>query len=231
MEIIEKTTETCKGKKLKPRGRPRIKGALREPNGRVSRAKHNSDELAIKIRAQKFNLSFDQAKNPRSQSWVGRLSFLGAGRGLSEPQYKAAEHYLKLYNNYRKAILSPAAHYDNETDQTYIKDDASYTQWAIKTTRKFELTNKVIEDAQAKYSSENLFAAIQYGVLENLELPHLLGALRISLNALHHHFFQNAYFPHMHNTPIKLGGKKSANLRLVLSRDNSFTPQTKSKAS
>lgn len=231
MEIVKKTTKSGATKKLKPRGRPRIKDALREPNGRVSRAKHNSDELGIKIRAQKFNLSFEQAKNPRSQSWVGRLSFLGAERGLSEPQYKAAEHYLKLYNNYRKAILSPAAHYDPETEQNHAKDEAIYTQWAIKTTRKFELTNKVIEEAQTKYIHENLFAAIQYGVLENLELPHLLGALRISLNALHHHFFQNAYFPHMPNAQIKLGGKKTANLRLVLSRDNSFEPQKNSKAS
>lgn len=238
MKAKSNTTNPCASKKTNLRGRPRIQGALRENNGRISRTKYSADELAIKIRAQKFNLNLAQAKNPRSQSWAGRLSFLGAQIGLSEPQYKAAEHYLKLYNDYRKAILSPAAHYDGQSGNSYIRSEEEYTQWAIKATHKFEEANKAIEEAQLKYSSENLFAAMQYGILENLELPHLLGSLRIVLNVLHHHFFPllQSFQPLQcdghhsitgDSTPrnnISLGGNKSAKFKLVLKRDYSLAP-------
>jgi len=48
-----------------------------------------------------------------------------------------------------------------------------------------------VSEAQFEERSENLYAALQYVVVEDKELPHLLGATRIVLNALHRLFMQS----------------------------------------
>lgn len=205
-------------------GRPRKENVLREPNGRISRAKHNAQELAIKIRAQKFNLSFEQAKNPRSQSWVGRLSFLGSSAGISDDQYKAAEHYIALYNNYRKTILSPSAHYDNGANKLASNNEADYENWVAKVQLKFKKANIAIQKIQFDHPNDNLYAAIQYAVLEDQEMPHLLGALRIALNALYRHFFTVAQYSLQNCPSIKLAGERYSDVNVVLPKDNSAYP-------
>lgn len=205
-------------------GRPRKLNVIREPNGRVSRAKRSPQEMAIRIRAQKFNLTFEQAQDPKSQSWIGRLCFLKNNLGLSENQYKAAEHYLKLYNNYRKAILSPSAHYEEHINSTASKDEKEYEQWVERAKIRFKHANDAIQKAQFDNPHDNLCAAMQYGVLEDLETSHLLGALRIALNALHHHFFATTQY-HIHKKKkITLAGKKYADVNMILIQDNSNHP-------
>lgn len=205
-------------------GRPKKLNVLREPNGRISRSKTSPQELAIRMRAKKFNLSLEQAKDPKSQSWIGRLCFLGHELGLSDDQYKAAQYYLKLYNDYRKAILSPSAHYEERINATGEKDNKAYEKWVAKTLIKFKQANNAIQKSQFDNPNDNLYAAIQYAVLEDKELMHLLGALRIALNALHHHFFAKAKYYIDKRTKITLAGKKYANTDMILISDNSKYP-------
>lgn len=212
-------------KKAKARlGRPKKENVLREPNGRISRAKHNPQDLAVKVRAQKFNLTLDQAKDPRSESWAGRLSFIGGSLGISEEQYKAADHYIALYNNYRKAILSPSAHYDSDSQNLGTNEELDYETWARRAKLKFEKANIAIQKAQFDHPNDNLYAAIQYGVLENIEMPHLIGSLRIALNALYQHFFATAQYHIKNNNNVTLAGQRYANVNTILTRDNSRYP-------
>ncbi len=66
----------AKRKKRAKRGRPRIRGCVREQNGRVSRAKtprEPANKLTIEMRAKHFGLTVEEAKNPLSGTYIGRL--------------------------------------------------------------------------------------------------------------------------------------------------------------
>ncbi|OLL50018.1 hypothetical protein AT247_07030 [Bartonella henselae] len=51
-----------------------------------------------------------------------------------------------------------------------------------------ETVTKVLKEAQCLYRQHNLYAALQYLVMEDQELPHLVNALRIALNTLQKYF-------------------------------------------
>ncbi|WP_375651456.1 MULTISPECIES: hypothetical protein [unclassified Bartonella] len=177
-----------KRKKRAKRGRPRIKGCIREPNGRISRAKtphEPMDKLAIEMRAKRFCLTIEEAKNPLSATYIGRLYLQGV---INQDQYDAAQKYLEVRNNYLCAKALPNAIYD---DFTPSLNEEAKKQWIEKTTHYYEAMKEVLKEAQCLYRQHNLYAALQYLVSEDQSLPHLVGSLYVALNALHKHFIQN----------------------------------------
>ncbi|WP_420913999.1 hypothetical protein [Bartonella krasnovii] len=47
---------------------------------------------------------------------------------------------------------------------------------------------EAIKEAQHLYKQYNLYAALQYLVIEDQELPHLVNSLKVALNALQNIF-------------------------------------------
>ena len=192
MEIIRLKTHSKAGKlrAKRRRGRPRIQGIVREPNGRRSRAKRPReaiDKLAIRMRAKHTGLSEKQARDPRAESYIGRLFMLGSeSGGISEEQYNAAIRYLEINNDYKKALQSPAAYYD---DLSTVADPERYEEFCKRAKRQYKEARAAIQEAQFDNRFDNLYAALQYIVLEDLELPHLVGTTRLVLNVLSRHFF------------------------------------------
>jgi len=45
-----------------------------------------------------------------------------------------------------------------------------------------------VQEAQMDNGRENIYAALQYVIIDGRELPYLLGAVRLALNALHRCF-------------------------------------------
>ncbi|WP_375693326.1 MULTISPECIES: hypothetical protein [unclassified Bartonella] len=175
-----------KRKKRAKRGRPRIKGCIREPNGRISRAKtphEPMDKLAIEMRAKRFGLTIEEAKNPLSGTYIGRLYLQGE---INQDQYDAAQKYLEVKNNYLCAKELPNAIYDNFTPSS---NEEAQKRWIERATHCYEETKEVIKEAQHLYRQYNLYAAIQHLVIENQTLPHLVSSLRIALNALQKYFY------------------------------------------
>ncbi|WP_208434599.1 hypothetical protein [Bartonella taylorii] len=174
-------------KKNKKRGRPKILGQVREPNGRITRAKtprKSVDKLAIEIRAKRFGLTLQEAKNPLSGTYIGRLCLQGQ---LTQEQYDAAQQYLQIRNDYLCAKGLPNAIYD---DVSTNSDPNSLEQWVQKATRHYQSMQEVIKEAQCLYRQYNLYAALQYLVIEDQMLPHLVNSLRVALNMLQKHFLQ-----------------------------------------
>ncbi|WP_375645121.1 MULTISPECIES: hypothetical protein [unclassified Bartonella] len=174
-----------KRKKRTKRGRPRIKGCIREPNGRISRAKtphEPMDKLAIEMRAKRFCLTIEEAKNPLSSTYIGRLYLQGE---INQDQYDAAQKYLEVKNNYLCAKGLPNAIYDNFTPSS---NEEAQKRWIARATHCYEVTKEAIKEAQHLYRQYNLYAALQYLVIEDQSLTHLVSSLRIVLNALHKHF-------------------------------------------
>ncbi|VEJ45769.1 hypothetical protein [Bartonella vinsonii] len=177
-----------KRKKRAKRGRPRIKGCIREPNGRISRAKtphEPMDKLALEMRAKRFGLTIEEAKNPLSGTYIGRLYLQGE---INQDQYDAAQKYLEVRNNYLCAKALPNAVYD---EMPTTSDDKAREKWVQMATKHLLAVKDVVQEAQCLYRQYNLHAALQYLVIEDQSLPYLVNSLRIVLNALHKHFMQN----------------------------------------
>ncbi|WP_019221212.1 hypothetical protein [Bartonella senegalensis] len=176
----------------KKRGRPRITGKPREPNGRISRAKRPDKavpQTTIEMRAKHFGLSIEEAKNPLSISYIGRLCMLGkkqAGSGISEEQYDTAQKYLQIRNDYLCAKGLPSGYYDNFTHALF--DEKAKKQWVCRATDHYEEMQEVIREAQQRHRQHNFHAALQYLVVEDQPLPSLVCSLRLILDALHKHF-------------------------------------------
>ncbi|WP_455475882.1 hypothetical protein [Bartonella sp. B17] len=184
----------AKRKKRAKRGRPRIEGCVREKNGRISRAKtpHESiDKLTIEMRAKHFGLTVEEAKNPLSGTYIGRLCLLGYRQdpsGISQEQYDAAQKYLEVRNNYLCAKGFPTAIYNEMPSSS---DDAAREKWVKMTTQQFLIMQEVIQEVQHSYRQHNFYAALQYIVIEDQSLPYLVHSLRIILNVLHKYFAQS----------------------------------------
>ncbi|EJF92660.1 hypothetical protein [Bartonella tamiae] len=190
VEVIKKKARSKAEKLRLKRGRPRLEGVEREPNGRKSRAKkpkEAADKLTIEMRAKHTGLTLQQAKDPRSVTYIGRLYMMGIqGSGISEDQYNAAIKYLEIDNNYKKALCSDGAYYDGYSP---LLNDETQEEFCIKAKQQYRDTKKAIQEAQFDNKFDNLYAALQYVIIEDLELPHLVGTTRLLLNALARHFF------------------------------------------
>jgi len=170
------------------RGRPPVEGRLREPNGRLSRAKNPVQKVALEARARHTGLTIEAAAQPRAENYLGTLSLLGAHEGISDEQYEAAQRFLALRNNYRKSLLSPGAYYEETGAGGKSEDMEAYAAWAARMRKHYSQALKAVQEAQLDNGQENLYAALHYVVMEGRCLPHLLGATRMVLNALYRHF-------------------------------------------
>ncbi|KEC57041.1 hypothetical protein [Bartonella rochalimae] len=144
-----------------------------------------ADQLAIEMRAKHFGLTIEQAKNSLSGTYIGRLYLHSK---LNQDQYDAAQKYLQIKNDYLCAKGLPYAIYD---DFSPSSNEEAQKQWIKKATNCYEGMKEVIKEAQCFYHQYNLHSALQYLVVEDKTLPHLVPSLHIVLNALHKHFTQN----------------------------------------
>ncbi|CAK02309.1 hypothetical protein [Bartonella tribocorum] len=171
--------------KKNKRGRPKITGQVREANGRISRAKalrEAANQLAIEMRAKRFGLTLYEAKNPLSGSYVGRLCLQGV---ITQEQYDAAQQYLQIRNDYLCAKGLPNAIYDEMPSSA---DDKARDKWVSFATEQFINTQEALKEAQCLYRQYNLYAALQYLVIEDQMLSHLVNSLRVALNVLHRYW-------------------------------------------
>ncbi|WP_412057962.1 hypothetical protein [Bartonella sp. DGB2] len=157
----------------KKRGRKRVKNVIREPNGRISRAKkfrrpaplqEPIDLLAIKMRAKHKGLSLADAKSPLANSFIGTLVLIGdkSGMGISQRQYDVAQKYLEIRNNYLCAKGFSHGIYEHVSNNG--QEGASQHWVAICTQRRNDV-RRVIMEAQFENPNDNLWASLQYLVV------------------------------------------------------------------
>uniref|UniRef100_UPI00300E0695 hypothetical protein n=1 Tax=Bartonella sp. CB178 TaxID=3112255 RepID=UPI00300E0695 len=151
----------------------------------VSRAKtprEPANKLTIEMRAKHFGLTVEEAKNPLSGTYIGRLYLQGE---LSQDQYDAAQRYLQIRNDYLCAKGLSGAVYNEMPSSS---DDDARDKWVKMATEQFLAVKDVITEAQCLHRQHNLLAALQYVVIEDQSLPYLVPSLRIVLNVLCQHF-------------------------------------------
>ncbi len=177
-----------KAAKLKAkRGRPKMEGAAREPNGRVSRSgiDHGpADVVALDARRRQLGLSRDQAKDQKAGTFIGILNLMGARDGLSDDQYEAATNYLGLREAYLRAINAPGRVLDGEGSAPSAEVSEAYEEWVSGTKEVYADCRKAIQAAQNETRTENLWAALDLIIIQDQHLHHMIGATRILCNAL-----------------------------------------------
>lgn len=160
---------------------------MRKQDADISQVKVRQDlvnQLAIEMRAKRFCLTIEEAKTPLSGTYIGRLCLQGV---LTQDQYDAAQKYLEVKNDYSCAKGLPSAVYDEMPSSS---DETAREKWVEFATGQFSNIQEVIREIQCLYRQYNLHAALQYLVVEDQTLPHLVLSLRIALNVLQKYFDQ-----------------------------------------
>lgn len=173
--------------KQKRAGRPRKEG-YREPNGRISRCTEPAAKVATEARARQLGITVEQATDQKAASFVGYLSIIGQADGLSSQQYQAAVAFQDLYRQYQRTIKSPGAIYDPNAMGGEGLDVDAYDDWVKRVGVKYNAARKAIQDAQFENKHENLWAAVDYVLMRDEPVHHLIGATRITCNVLARHF-------------------------------------------
>lgn len=175
------------------KGRPRKSTVKRTRSGRISRAASAYQENVepIETRMRMFGLSEKDARDQKAATYVGRLCLVGRKAttdGITEAQYEAASEYLAAYGNFQKAVKSPNALRTGSGggDQG---ESADYENRCHRWVAKFEAMRAAVAYEQAFHENRgaNMFAAIDYLLVRDEMHPHMIGDLRLALNAVGHH--------------------------------------------
>lgn len=181
---------------------PARKAGKREANGRLSRkpdmvsarkiahyAKVEQETLAPALDAREriWGVAPAVSKDQFAGTFVGRL-FLGGD--LTRMQLEAAQIYHQECVNNSLACAGPAPPKAVNLNATH---GASVDMEDVAQTRKWRMSYKLSREAvQAKqdeiHGNGNLFGALSICVLQDQPLTHLVGDLRIALNALVRHY-------------------------------------------
>jgi hypothetical protein len=184
-----KAARTKAAKLRAKRGRPK-KDGLREPNGRLSRSgvEHGSEHIEpVEARARRLGIPAEKAMDQKAGSFIGYLNLIGPRDGLSDAQYEGAQQYLQLRQRVSRALQSAAAVYDPEAPMGDGTDPEAYEQWCKDVLAEDKAVRDQIQAAQ-NYSRDNLWAALQYVVIDGMAMHHMIGATRVLCNVFARHF-------------------------------------------
>lgn len=193
---------------MKKRGRNKMLGSHpREPNGRLSRRViHVAERTEMTEReARSVMVAARMKMTGLPEDWVAKG---GAGRpdagtvhgilrlqkmlddktphGLSAHQWDAAEWFIAARRNYLKAILARTGQ-GGEGPSHGMPDSDSYIDWCERATSTWQRVLSVIGEESVR-SRTPIMSALDVMLLRQQHLDHLVGDLRIGLNAIHREF-------------------------------------------
>lgn len=153
----------------------------------------NADPIAVRMRL--FGLTEVDARDQKAESVIGRLLMRSrqmgdkAG-GITEGQYEAAAEYRKQCEAYRRALSAPDSLRNTAKGSGIDRDEDDHARWCRNVIAKFEASKRAVMAAQCEIDNRGLtlIAALDYLVLRNEYHQHLVGDVRVALNALARHY-------------------------------------------
>lgn len=179
--------------KAKRGGRPRKEGAPRELSGRVDRkwsaAKTSEDVMraGVSARMRLHGLTDEQARSQEGGSVIGRLLI---GKEISVDQARAAERYSEVRNAYQRAIGATPESGTPPPPPLFESGGGSFEAFCESAKAAQRALQNCLQSIVAEARSYNPIAALDVFITRDTFAAHLLGDLRIALNALHRHFTQ-----------------------------------------
>lgn len=173
-------------------GRKRKAGVKREPNGRGQRptaeaAQQDAMSVAKDYRERVLGVKPAELLNQMAGSFVGRLCM---GREISVAQYDAAMTFLEDHRNNAIAIAAPRD--PSGMDFNKVQGGSlggENVEFYRRATQRWRNACNAIQERQNEVGgTASLYASLQFCVLEDHELYHLVGWMREALNALVRHY-------------------------------------------
>jgi hypothetical protein len=169
-------------------GRPRMNGP-REPNGRLDRKWRETEsarearQTVTEARQRVYGLSEGDARKEEAMTVLGRLSLTGE---VSNEQLDAAKRWQEIRNRYRLAmgIAPDYAEPGPETEGSGLMLD----EWVHRVRAQYRLMCEELDQLCIELRSPAPKAALDVIVVRDVEMPELVGALRLALNSLARHF-------------------------------------------
>lgn len=175
------------------KGRPRKTNIKRTKSGAISRAKsaYNENADAIALRMRVFGLTEKEARDQKAATYVGRLCLAGIRKstdGINEAQYDAAQAYLAARHDFQRAVKSPDALAVGAGGASG-PEGPGYEQWCKRAIAKWEGIKAAIYLEQGLHENRgaNMWGAVDYLLVRDEQHPHMIGDLRLALNAIGHH--------------------------------------------
>lgn len=171
-------------------GRKRKIGVKRTPSGRVSRAGAAPANMdAILLRMKMFGLSEKDARDQKAATFIGRLNLTDKKALISNAQYDAAIEFLAVYDKYKRAISAP----DGTKQSGGVgggEETEDYARWCQSAKARYDAAIEAVRAEQGLHENRgaNLYAALDYIVCRDEQHWHMVGDVRLALNALAHHF-------------------------------------------
>jgi hypothetical protein len=138
-----------------------------------------------------FGLTEKEARDQKAATYVGRLCLAGIRNttdGITDAQYDAAIAWKEAYEQFQRAVKSPDALRSGVGggDQGESADYARRCRAAIKKWEGIEAAVR-LEQGFHENRGANMWAALDYLVGRDQQHPHMVGDLRLALNAIGHH--------------------------------------------
>lgn len=173
----------AKSRAAAKRSRKQSVSFAREPNGRTQRQPKPEEErkvmkVAVNARMRVFGLSEGDAKQQFAGSFVGRAHLDGL---LSRDQLDAAHTYAQTIMNYRTAIQAPERIRNGRGGDL---DDQEYTNRCKAAVSRFNDMVSSLREVD-RMEGTNSLGVLEPAVLRDIDMHHMIGHLRIALNAIH----------------------------------------------
>lgn len=179
------------GIKRQPNGQPlrnREEDAKREAMRRDGLDKEQQDTIAVAIEARQrvFGLPAPISRDQMAGSAVGRYCLQGI---ITRTQYDAAVLYLADCEAYSHAIGTPGIPRAVDLNRIGGKDNHENVTKARAAMVRYDAMVKAVRAKQTEIGNMgNLFGALDTVIRRDVQLEHLIGDLRIGLNALARHY-------------------------------------------
>ena len=143
----------------------------------------------IEARHRLHEIPLSLVRDQKAGSVVGRMALAGGEGGLSNAQYEAAQQFLRDHAAFSAAIDAPrglgAVDLNAVRGRSPGADDVERDHRAR---AKWKAVQEAVQQCADQHRGANLFAALDYLVIRDEYHAHMVGDLRIALNALKRHY-------------------------------------------
>lgn len=180
---------------------PKKQSVKREPNGRASRKpedalarvldaveREDRENLVpgLEARMRVYGVKPENSRDQMAGSFIGRLCIQ---RNLTRHQYDAALAWLEDMENHAAVISAPRSPGAVDLNAAKGRNDHENVDYVTRCMARYKAANKAVQDKQNELGPHaHLFGALDTLVRRDVPLEHLVGDLRIALNALVKHY-------------------------------------------
>jgi hypothetical protein len=150
---------------------------------------------ALMARLRVHNVPMDKLRDQMAGSYIGRLCLAHLASGCDETvgitlvQHDAAQAYLADRRDYHMAIDAPKQMGAVDLNAVHGRNHGENVKRSQQSVAKFLAAEAAICNAQtALGNGGNLYAAVSLCIINDGELRHMVGDVRLVLNALARHY-------------------------------------------